>query len=407
MSATPLTAANSYRSTDAATEAMDADGHIMEPATMWLDHIDPAARDLAICVHRDPADGDKLIVDGRVRTVPRRLGGVRANGSGPVPDWNTLPSRDHYVSYMESVLTPSYDPRARLDWMDQQGIDTTILFPSLGLIWPRLCAGQMTLINANVDAYNRWIEGFVSADGRRLLPVAQTVALPECAQSGTNLDKLASRGFRAVMLPITDPADGSPYTQRFDSFWSAVAANEMVVCLHKAAMPTLLCLTPGTRIGIDGTQSLFNHVHETIAGQLNLVAILDSRMPDRFPGLRFAFLECGAGWVPPVLDRAMESWDVVRRRNDIVLAQPPWEYVLGTDRFFFNVAPSEDLGRMGVIVDKLVVASDYPHPDHPENCLAEWRKLVSPLTAVQQRQVLGSNARRMLRSLSLSGAGAQ
>jgi hypothetical protein len=92
----------------------------------------------------------------------------------------------------------------------------------------------------------------------------------------------------------------------------------------------------------------------------------------------------------------MESWDVVRRRNDGVLARPPWEYVLGSDRFFFNFALSEDVGGLEVIADTLIAASDYPHPDHPENCLAEWGRAVSSLTPASQRKVLGANAQRML-----------
>lgn len=395
----------SYHQSEIAVEAVsvsdvvDADGHVMEPATLWLDNIDPAARDLAIRVKRDPTDGDKLVVDGRVCSFPPRLGGIVARPTETTRDWNTLPRQGHYASYMDSLLPPSYDPYARLRWLDEQGMDSTILFPSIGLIWPRLCSGHMLALRANTEAYNRWIESFAATDRRRLHPVAQSVALPDGVGScSTDIDDLARRGFRAVMLPVTDPADGSPYSPRFDAFWSAVAANEMVVCLHKAAVPTLVRLQVGAPIGVEGTRSLFNHALETLAGQLNLIAILDACLPDRFPGLRFAFMEFGAGWVAPVLDRTTESWKTVERRGESVPARLPWEYVLQSDRFFFNCGPYEDISRMRSLSDVLLLASDYPHPGYSTQCLTDWRVIVAPLTPSGQRLVVGLNARRMLRS---------
>jgi len=42
---------------------VDADGHIMEPANLWQDYIEPEFRERAIRVVRDESDGDKLMID--------------------------------------------------------------------------------------------------------------------------------------------------------------------------------------------------------------------------------------------------------------------------------------------------------------------------------------------------------
>ena len=53
---------------------VDADGHIMEPPTMWRDYIAPSFKKNCLLIIRDENDGDKLLVNNKPSKMVRRLG---------------------------------------------------------------------------------------------------------------------------------------------------------------------------------------------------------------------------------------------------------------------------------------------------------------------------------------------
>ncbi|HEY5898104.1 MAG TPA: hypothetical protein VIV54_11090, partial [Burkholderiales bacterium] len=68
------------------------------------------------------------------------------------------------------------DPSARLQDMDHEGIDVSVLFPTLFLVWP--LADNPALVRALCRSYNEWIAAKCQASGGRLRWVA-TVPLPD------------------------------------------------------------------------------------------------------------------------------------------------------------------------------------------------------------------------------------
>ena len=87
---------------------------------------------------------------------------------------------------------------------------------------------------------------------------------------------------------------------------------------------------------------------------------------ERFPDLKFIFLEAGGGWVPSILERMdeqVESFPLEKRW----LSMLPSEYFkrqcyVSFEPEEWNIAQcAEFLGS-----DRLIWASDYPHPEyHP------------------------------------------
>ena len=68
---------------------------------------------------------------------------------------------------------PSGDPDARLKWLDDEGSDSTFLYPSLGLDWPQDCRDPI-MAAAYTRAYNNWLNDFCSTNPARLLPIAHS-----------------------------------------------------------------------------------------------------------------------------------------------------------------------------------------------------------------------------------------
>ncbi|WP_106399963.1 amidohydrolase family protein [Actinocorallia populi] len=362
----------------------------MEPLWLWPQYVEPAFRDRCLQVVRDPADGDKLLIDGTPSRLIRRLGGVAPRDGHEILDWNHLPATGEFVSYRDSCTITSWNGPARLNWLDQAGIDATLLFPSLGLIWPREIDPISPYAEAHFDAYNRWLLDMTSAAPGRLIPVAQTAFTPYLS---TRLAALADEGFGHVMLPagLTSFADA-------DLFFATVQDLGLVVHLHKVAIPHFLPSSSGLSLRSDAAGAFFNHVNETLPGPLCLAALLDTRIPDRFPGIRFAFHECNAGWLPSWLDRAQESWETLRRNKaDRLPNRPPAEYFTEADTFFFSIGLGEDVTAMPAwLRRRLMLATDYPHPGTPADPTAEWKPVLDRLPPSDARALQGGNAHRLL-----------
>ena len=67
--------------------AVDADGHILEPADLWLKYIDPQYRDRAIRIDHDEKGWEVLLFDNKPAEVVRgTLGALGGVGVPPEPD---------------------------------------------------------------------------------------------------------------------------------------------------------------------------------------------------------------------------------------------------------------------------------------------------------------------------------
>ncbi len=65
-------------------------------------------------------------------------------------------------------------------------------------------------------------------------------------------------------------------------------------------------------------------------------------IPEKFPKLRIAFLECGAGWVPYWMERMDEEWE---KRGDVeapLCKHKPSEYI-AHGNWFFATEPEEGM----------------------------------------------------------------
>lgn len=118
---------------------------------------------------------------------------------------------------------------------------------------------------------------------------------------------------------------------------------------------------------------------------------------DRYPELKFMWVEWGFAWAVPMMWRMDKSWRGLRADCPWVKTWPS-EYV--HDRFFFSTQPidephvREHLDRMieDYFADNLCFASDYPHWDHDRPDMV----LKSLKTATQQK-IYQENALRFLR----------
>src|SRR3954449_6440471 len=114
---------------------------------------------------------------------------------------------------------------------------------------------------------------------------------------------------------------------------------------------------------------------------------------ERHPSLRVAFLEGTGGWIVPMLQRFDHQFEIFGSSDQTML---PSEVFARQCMISFDpdeVALAFTAEHLGA--DKILWASDYPHPDAKiPGVVKELKAAVATLPPESQTEVLGSSARR-------------
>ena len=368
---------------------VDADGHVLEPRTTWLDYIAPRYRDRAIRIARDDRGDEVLLIDGRPLEIVRNrlaaLGGVEMD-----PVELLTPGR---LSYEDGCPPGGYDAAARLGVMDTERIDVALLYPTIGLCWEGLVE-DAALAHAYTEAYNRWLVDFCSHDLRRLVPIAH-INLLDGKLAAREIKRAHAAGCRGIFLSPDLFARGQ---QRFDDpafdiVWATAQDLEMPIAFHVIVrdQATTTYVDPfqggGRRFG------LLNFAFLAIDVMAGFTELLSCGVLEKFPRLRVAILEAGANWISAWLDRLDHKYEVLRVAT--CLKMLPSEYF--RRQCLVSADPDESLTAAVVAhvgAEYFVWASDYPHIDASMGVVDTIRARLAPLPAADQAKVLGANVTR-------------
>ncbi len=368
---------------------VDADGHVLEPRDTWIRYLEPTFRDRAIRIERQ-GDGEVLVVDDTpieaLRNRMALLGGIDMD-----PAELLRPSGP--MAYEEGCPPGSYDPAARLRVMDEEGVDVSLLYPTIGICWEG-AVRDGTLAAAYTRAYNRWIVDFCSHDPTRLVPIAHISLLdPELAV--TEMERAARDGCRGIYLSPDRASRGMRYfdAPEFDRVWAAAADLSLPLGFH------VVVRDHRSHRYFDPTDErayrfgLFDFAFLAIDVIAAFTEFLSLGIFERFPTLKLSVLESGANWISAWLDRMDHKFEVVK--SSTILKMRPSEYFYR--QCVVSADPDETL--TGAVVDHMgadhfVWASDYPHVDADFGVVDEIRKHLAGLSAEAQRKVLGENALR-------------
>src|ERR1043165_7147980 len=142
---------------------VDADGHVLEPFTIWTDYMDPTFRERAPKLIKDKDGKQRLLLEEKVLGSKAGFGGIGGVGGG---QGAVNPTDMEY----EDGRKGGFDPHARIPDMDLDGIDAAFPYPSLGLF-----TGSITdpkFAGAMCRAYNRWLADYCKPYPDRLFGIA-------------------------------------------------------------------------------------------------------------------------------------------------------------------------------------------------------------------------------------------
>ncbi len=372
--------------------AIDADGHILEPADLWETYLEPKYRDRALRL-RTNSDGMEIMeIDGKQSWVgypgfPGQLGGMGKEDIDPHPE----------QTYLRGAPFGSMDPKERVARLDKEGLAKAVLYPTLSLLLSEIKDPELAA--AHCRAYNRWIVEFCSESGGRLIPIAQVTLDDDPHEAANELERAVKAGAKGgFFLPVTwkRKAPGHPH---FDPLWAKAQELNVPLGMHPTADPPELDvhkkfsdLAPGDQDGFTFTWYL-----DVLASQgmiQSFVSLFDYGLFDRFPEVKTVVLESQAGWAGHILDRMDAVWRGPLGKTTSMKESP---------RTYFErqcwISADPDEKTVGSVIsavgtDRFFWASDFPHPDHIPHYIEALGELVAPLPEESQRQILWENVSR-------------
>jgi predicted TIM-barrel fold metal-dependent hydrolase len=368
---------------------VDADGHLLEPRDTWQRYLEPQYRDRAIYI--DTQDGvEVLLIDGKpleaVRGRTALLGGIEMDPAEAM--------RPGKYKYEDGCPPGSYDPAARIVVMDQEEIDVSLLYPTIGICWEGMVEDPR-LATAYTRAYNRFIVDFCSHDPKRLVPIAHISLLdPEAAVA--ELERARAAGCRGIYLSPDMKARGGKFLDDpgYDRFWSAAQDLEMPIAFHVVVRDRASFEEWNPPEGEKRLRfALFNFAFLALDVMAAFTQLLTLGVLERYPRLKCAVLETGANWISAWLDRLDHKHEVMASVTPI--SMKPSEYFYR--QCLVSADPDESLTAdvvRHIGADYFIWASDYPHVDASFGTVKEMRKRLAPLPLDDQRKVLGTNALR-------------
>jgi predicted TIM-barrel fold metal-dependent hydrolase len=371
---------------------IDADTHLFETPSTWVDHLPAARRHLAVTIETDelgyawltsPA-GERIHLaevhtPGDIVTMgERRL--RQRSGLAPTVPFDALLPHDH-------------DPQARLDLMDRQGVDEALVFPNFGLFWVRSLEDRPDCQLANMEAWNRWAVEGIKAGGRgRLHPVGH-VSLRDPAWLESQLAFLAAAGVSAAMVPI-GPVEGRPFSHPdLDACWSSFENHGVAVIFHISDGPRPFddAWYQGDANPIEPLlMSAFIGVTPTLA----LTDLAAGGVLARHSALRIGLVEFTSSWFGPFLSSIDACYKFHIGYNGLSatrLELLPSEYLRRQVRLatFGFEHPAQLASAFG---DLYMFGSDYPHAEGLAHPLEDFQASGGPAPSPETGGLYHHNA---------------
>jgi predicted TIM-barrel fold metal-dependent hydrolase len=372
---------------------IDCDSHLIEPADLWVTRMPSKYKDLAPRVEHQPDTGRMRWRVGR-HLLTSLTTGAYAGWKEPYP---SIPST------VEEADPACYDPVARVQRLDEHGIDQQLLFPNLLGFQVFAFADLEGDLGAEcVRAYNDFQNEFCSVAPARLIP---QMFLPfwDLEASLVEMRRCADLGHRAINFGVEMERIGLPSirTGHWDPLFAQAQELGLPLVFHIGFSQTteedLILFSRTDAIDITKSATLF-----MMGNAAGIVEIILSGTAHRFPDLNFVSIESGFGYVPYLLESL--EWQYCNmggpsQRKDWLL---PTEYF--RRQIYVSVWFESNLHRqIDMYPDNVMFSSDFPHPTSlspgPGSIARNARDTIeanlSAMTPAIRRKVLHDNAARV------------
>jgi uncharacterized protein len=353
---------------------ISADSHVNEPGDLWTARIPKQYADRAPRIESFE-QGDAWVLDGVADPINFGMNACAGLPPEQMTGWKRF----------DEIRRGGYDPAARLDEMDQDGVDAEVLYPT-----PRLSQAVFAYADADfhhvlVRAYNDWLAEYVAYApdrfaGLALLPNRGSADAVAEAKRVQDLP-----GIRGVMMGCY-PNGTLSVEPEDDAVFGYLAEAAIPLSIHVSltqALPT------AHRSPLPGYGRFFDAPNR-------IVEMIFAGVFDRFPALSVVIAEVDCGWVPYFKEQIDNNYKRLDAVSNFTIDELPSAYVERNVHFTFITDAFGVRNRHDVGVDNMLWSSDYPHisADWPYS----WRSIQAAMSGVpheERTQLLAGNAMRL------------
>jgi predicted TIM-barrel fold metal-dependent hydrolase len=326
---------------------ISADGHVCEPPNCYVDYIDPRFRDRAPRVVEQPDGTEAFVVPGMKRPVT--LGFIDGAGF-------TIRERNERAKRLKfsDVREGAYGGRARLPFMDKDGIAAEIVYASVGM---GLCMHRdPEYKDACMKAYNRWLQAMCSEAPERVYGLAQTAVL-SVDSAIEDFRRAREMGMVGMMMPghpIHEDYDHPDY----DALWECASDLGLPICFHILTSREGSIAMPHRGHQMNSFLGIIRAVQDVV-GMMVLGGVFE-----RHPRLKLVCAEGDAGWMPHYMYR-MDHAAKFNFDNGVIkgLTKLPSEYIKTNVWMTFQDDKTAFNSIDQMPYTQLLWASDFPHTD--------------------------------------------
>jgi predicted TIM-barrel fold metal-dependent hydrolase len=373
------------------TNAIDADGHVLEPIDALKDYLDEKYKKRAIKIEVGDDGLEYLYYDNKKsKLVPGGFLGVL----GAMGDADIVPSPDR--TYAEGCPLASYDGAARVSRLKEEKLRKAILYPTIGLLWEAEVEDPQ-LATAYTRSYNRWIVDMCKDGPGRLYPIAH-ISLVDVALATIELERAVKDGCIGAMIfpfTMTGKAHGHPY---YDPFWKMAEDLGIPIGLHPSFEPTRFSVHQRFDELKQPEPIDFSFYFDVCVTQSlvqSFVTLFNYGTFEKFPKIKVVVLESQAGWIGNLLDRMDAVWEGPLKATTLLKEKPSFYFA----RNCWISADPDERALTHIVehvgADKFFWASDYPHPDHTDDYLEALRGLLAPLSKETQDKIMYRNVEKV------------
>ena len=290
------------------------------------------------------------------------------------------------------------EPAPRLELMDEQGLQRTLMFPTLASLIEERMRDDPDMAHAVIHSLNEWLYETWQFNYQDRIFTTPVITPGVVDKAVKELEWAIERGARAVLVRPA-PAYGyrgprSFALPEFDPLWKLASEAGVLIALHSSDSGyeryTNDWMGSDTEFLPFQPQAFrmlwsWRPIEDAVASFITHGAL------SRFPDLNIAVIENGSSWVAPLMKNLADVYkkmphdfpenpiEVFKRQ---VHVSPFWEEDL--------VALAELIGE-----DRVLFGSDFPHPEGLADPASYVKELegASPETI---RKIMGGNMARLV-----------
>jgi predicted TIM-barrel fold metal-dependent hydrolase len=285
----------------------------------------------------------------------------------------------------DDIRRGGYDPAARIEEMDRDGVDAEVLYPTPRLSNAIIANRDVEFHTTMIRAYNDWVGEYVEYAPERFGGLA---ILPNRGVEGAvaELERVIDRpGMRGVVIGCW-PNGTLEVQPEDDKLFGALAERGIPLGIHVSLSQSF---PAAHRAKLPGYGRFFDAPNR-------MIELVFAGVFDRFPELDVVFAEVDFGWVPYVKEQIDNNYLRLDAVSRFGLERLPSEYIAEHFHFGYMTDTFGLRNLQYVGAERVLWSNDYPHisADWPYS----WRTIQASFSGIptaEREQILAGNAMRL------------